>query len=193
MPRRPLLLLLLSFAALAGPARAQELVYLADPAAAVLDEIRSDCAGLSGIVAVETGFARAEDLDGDGRSDPVIDYAAAVCSESASLFCGSGGCAMGFFLARDEGYRRLFSGTIRGYVAEPGGVLALDLHGSACGLVGYEACRKRFDVTSGEMVLIEELTGDAAMAADDRAVSPEPGADLSAGGNGKGKDDAPRP
>ncbi|MEZ5720263.1 MAG: hypothetical protein R3D59_00225 [Paracoccaceae bacterium] len=92
----------------------------------------ADCGELGGTVAMETGFERNEDLDGDGRDDVVIDYAAAACSESPTLNCSTGGCTVGFFLARDEGYVRMFSDVIRGYEVFPGGFLALDLHGTAC-------------------------------------------------------------
>ena len=140
-------------------------VPLNDPASVVLDQIVTECAAIGGTVAMEEGFERREDLDGDGVEDVVIDYAAAVCSEMASLYCGSGGCTVGFFLARGDGYKRLFDGVIRNYVAQPGGRLALDLHGTACGLYGFEACRKVFDITGDNFTLLEELGGEAAEAA----------------------------
>ena len=147
-------------------------VPLNDPAAVVLDQITTECAALGGTIAMEPGFERRDDLDGDGRDDVVIDYAAAVCSEMASLYCGSGGCTVGFFLARGEAYKRLFDGVIRGYTVQPGGRLALDLHGTACGLYGFEACRKVFDISGDNFALLEELAGEAAeaaMAAEDAA------------------------
>ncbi len=135
-----------------------------DPASLVLDEVVRACGDLGGVVTMEPGFERREDLDGDGREDLVIDYAAAACSEAASLNCGSGGCTVGFFLARDEGYSRMFADVIRGYEVYPGGFLALDLHGTACGLYGFEACRKVFDVAGDAPVLVEELAGPGAEA-----------------------------
>ncbi len=158
-------------------------VPLNDPAAVVLDQITTECATLGGTVAVEPGFERREDLDGDGIEDVVIDYAAAVCSEMASLYCGSGGCTVGFFLARGDAYKRLFDGVIRNYTAMPGGRLALDLHGTACGLYGFEACRKVFDITGDNFTLLEELGGEAAeaaMAAEEGAAD-EPASDASGG------------
>ncbi len=140
-------------------------IPLDDPAAVVLEEIAYECRALGGTVAVEPGFERTEDLDGDGAEDVVIDYAAGVCSKMASLYCGSGGCTVGFFLSRGETYKRLYSGVIRGYTPMPGARLALDLHGTACGLYGFEACRKVFDISSGELVLLETLAGEAALAA----------------------------
>jgi hypothetical protein len=140
-------------------------VPLNDPAAVVLDEVVRACGQLGGSVAMEPGFERDEDLDGDGRDDVVIDYAAAVCSEMASLYCGSGGCTVGFFLARDEGFERIYDGVIRGYSAQPGGLLALDLHGTACGLYGFEACRKVFRISDDSFALVGELSGEAAEAA----------------------------
>ena len=150
-----------------------------DPGSLVLDEVVADCAELGGTVALEPGFQRREDLDGDGREDLVIDYAAAACSEAATLNCGSGGCTVGFFLARDAGYTRMFADVVRGYEVLPGGFLALDLHGTACGLYGFEACRKVFDVAGDAPVLVEEIGGPDAEAmavagAQDAAVEPAP-------------------
>lgn len=133
-----------------------------NPASLVLGEVVEACAELGGTVAMEPGFERREDLDGDGREDVVIDYAAAACSKSATLNCGSGGCTVGFFLARDEGYTRMFADVIRGYEVFPGGFLALDLHGTACGLYGFEACRKVFDIAGDSPVLVEEIAGPEA-------------------------------
>ena len=143
----------------------QPVLPTADPEARVLGEITAACARLGGEVSVEPGFVRAEDLDGDGRGDIVLDHAAAVCSALASLGCSSGGCTVSFWLARDPGYMGVFSGMIRGYAVEPGGILALDLHGTACGVFGFEPCRKRYDVTGDELRLVETLTGAAALAA----------------------------
>jgi hypothetical protein len=164
-------------------------VPLNDPAAVVLNTIVRECGQLGGSVAMEPGFERREDLDGDGRDDVVIDYAAAVCSQMASLYCGSGGCTVGFFLARDEGFTRIYDGVIRGYSARPGGLLALDLHGTACGLYGFEACRKVFRIADDSFELVEELSGpaaEAAMAAD-RAASADEAVTV---GNGAAQDPA---
>ena len=133
-----------------------------NPASLVLGEVVAACGELGGTVAMEPGFERREDLDGDGREDLVIDYAAAACTESATLNCGSGGCTVGFFLARDEGYIRMFADVIRGYEVFPGGFLALDLNGTACGLYGFEACRKVFDIAGNAPVLVEEIAGPEA-------------------------------
>lgn len=148
-------------------------VPLNDPAAVVLDEVVRQCGELGGSVAMEPGFERREDLDGDGREDVVIDYAAAVCSQMASLYCGSGGCTVGFFLSRNEGYKRIFDGVIRGYAVKPGGLLALDLHGTACGLYGFEACRKVFRIADDSFSLVETLAGEAAEAAQAADIAPQ--------------------
>ena len=154
-----------------------------DPGSLVLDEVAGACRDLGGTVTMEPGFERREDLDGDGREDLVIDYAAAACSEAATLNCGSGGCTVGFFLARDEGYTRMFADVIRGYEVFPGGFLALDLHGSACGLYGFEACRKVFDIAGDAPVLVEEIAGPDAetmtvAGADPVGTDTEPGTEV---------------
>ena len=133
-----------------------------NPASLVLGEVVAACEALDGTVAMDQGFERREDLDGDGREDLVIDYAAAVCSSSPTLNCSTGGCTVGFFLARDTGYVRMFSDVIRGYEVFPGGFLALDMHGTACGLYGFEACRKVFDIAGDAPVLVEEIAGPEA-------------------------------
>ena len=133
-----------------------------NPASLVLGEVVAACEALDGTVAMDQGFERREDLDGDGREDLVIDYAAAVCSSSPTLNCSTGGCTVGFFLARDEGYVRMFSDVIRGYEVFAGGFLALDMHGTACGLYGFEACRKVFDIAGDAPVLVEEIAGPEA-------------------------------
>ena len=130
-----------------------------DPGSLVLEEVVAACDDLGGIVTLEPGFERREDLDGDGREDLVIDYAAAACSESATLNCGTGGCTVGFYLARDDGFTRMFADVVRGYEVVPGGFLALDLNGSDCGLYGFEACRKVFDIAGDAPVLVEEIGG----------------------------------
>lgn len=148
----------------ACPEPPRPMLPLTAPAAQVLAQIEDDCAALGGTVEVEPGFERAEDLDGDGRTDMVVDFAAAVCSEMASLHCGSGGCKVGFYLNRETEFQPLFVDVIRGYDSAPGGLLTLDLHGSFCGVFGYEACLQRFDISGGDMVLLDELTGEAAIA-----------------------------
>lgn len=148
----------------ACPEPPEPMLPLSDPAARALAEIQAECKALGGTVEVEPGFERAEDLDGDGRTDMVVDFAAAVCSERASLYCGSGGCTVGFYLNRKTEFLPLFVDVIRGYDSAPGGLLTLDLHGSFCGVFGYEACLQRFDISSGEMALVDQLTGEAAIA-----------------------------
>ncbi|RME17744.1 MAG: hypothetical protein D6801_02800 [Alphaproteobacteria bacterium] len=67
---------------------------------------------------------------------------------------------------------------IRGYAVRPGGVLALDLHGSACGLYGFEACRKEFRIADDSFALVAEYAGaeaEARMAADRAGASGKPG------------------
>ncbi|HHC29557.1 MAG TPA: hypothetical protein ENK80_03195 [Rhodobacterales bacterium] len=172
-------------------------VPLNDPAAVVLDEVVRQCGELGGSVAMEPGFERHEDLDGDGREDVVIDYAAAVCSQMASLYCGSGGCTVGFFLARDEGYKRIFDGVIRGYAVKLGGLLALDLHGTACGLYGFEACRKVFRIADDSFALVDTFAGEAAEAAQaadlaSQATPPAAQGDAVAASDTTGAEEAPQ-
>ncbi|MEJ2021030.1 MAG: hypothetical protein P8X43_03050 [Maritimibacter sp.] len=135
-----------------------------DPAAQVLSEIKSACAEMGGTISVEPGFETRQDLNGDGRDDLVIDYASAACSEAASLYCGSGGCTTGLYLDQGNGeYRELYTGVLYEFKPASGQRLALSLHGSACDLVGYEACVKVYDISSGSMVLTHQAIGEEAI------------------------------
>lgn len=92
----------------------------------------------------DPGFASTMDADGDGRLDLLVDYGAAACSAPpANPWCGSAGCVQTIWRDTGAGFVRVFSDNVYGIAPEPGGILALQMHGSACGLVGAAPCTVR--------------------------------------------------
>jgi hypothetical protein len=73
------------------------------PVRAVVDAMEAECRGAGGKPGDSPGLVTAVDLDGDGRSDFVIDTAAFDCDGAASLFGGSGGSAVEVFIATADG------------------------------------------------------------------------------------------
>ena len=61
------------------------------------------------------------DFNGDGRDDYVVDLQDAKCSTFESIFCGTGGCVVGFFVTMPNGtVRSLFEDVIDKYEILPG-------------------------------------------------------------------------
>ena len=95
-------------------------------------------------VTLEAGFVSEKDINGDGRVDYILDYGKFTCGSSATFFCGTGGCLTQVFASRadgsyvtalDENVRQIRFTRINNKPA-----IVLDLHGSACGKTGAEAC-----------------------------------------------------
>jgi hypothetical protein len=89
------------------------------------------------------GFVTAEDINGDGVVDYVLDYSKFECGD-ALFYCGSAGCLTQVFVSLaggqyvevlDENVRGISFGQRNGRPAE-----IIDLHGSACGRVGAAPC-----------------------------------------------------
>lgn len=125
-----------------------------NPAAEALAAAAALCADFGGTVAAEPGLIRLRDIDGDGVNDAVIDYGFARCSEAASLFCGSGGCSTEIWLgAADGAWSEIFAGQVQGLRFPQAGQVIFDLHGSACGLAGFEPCAATADIRDGALVI----------------------------------------
>jgi len=125
-------------------------------AARVLDTLRDECADFGGTLTTTPDFLQRPDLNGDGRTDLVVNYGAAMCSAAPSFHCGSGGCDHEGFLTRPDGsLRHLFFGLIQGYEPKIPGVLTFHLHGSSCGLVGAAPCQKDYAITDDGLKPIE--------------------------------------
>jgi hypothetical protein len=78
------------------------------------------------------------DLDGDLRSDWVLNEIGFACSTAASLYCGTGGC-MSHFLIGDELHSQLNQGWEL-VTFGPHRVLLADVHGSKCGGINPTPC-----------------------------------------------------
>jgi hypothetical protein len=122
------------------PARAQGALPQAVQEAT--DEARKEC--LPDKFEMLAGFQDVRDVNGDGRSDYILDYGKATCAGSAGFYCGSAGCVTQVFASLgdgsyvkvlDENVRRLRFARVKGRPA-----MLLDLHGSACGRAGAAPC-----------------------------------------------------
>lgn len=130
-----------------------------DPVATVLSSLEAECKDLGGRLEMVGGFERAEDLDGDGRDDLIIEYGGAPCTTALSLHCGSGGCVSDIYMARDRGYVRAWSDVVRDVLNEEGTGVAISVHGSACDLAGVESCVLRVDMSGDSARVVERVTG----------------------------------
>lgn len=77
------------------------------------------------------------------------------------LWCGTGGCTHELYVARDGGYRLVFSEQVRQWRLTPGAPARLDIeiHGSNCGLSGVEDCWRRYSRDEVEGVWSEQPNG----------------------------------
>lgn len=120
-----------------------------DPLATAFAELQGECTTLD----LAPDFAAPIDLNGDPTPDIVLNYGAVRCNDSASWFCGSGGCRTALYLARPGGgYVRIFDGGIRDLNTEAAPRLVLDFHGSFCGRIGAEPCTVTWRVADGRLV-----------------------------------------
>lgn len=108
-------------------------------------EAMNECRNVGGTPRLNPGYETRVDLDGDGQPDYVLDFQSLECAGAYSLFCGSAGCPLSVFLS-SRSWQRVFGTYAQAWSIERSSarpVLVLDLHGSACGRVGVEACQRR--------------------------------------------------
>lgn len=110
-----------------------------EPVARSLDRATTECAGFeNGTVTVEAEAIQRIDLTGNGDDDWVVDTHHMQCSSAASMFCGTGGCAVDFIVgdtvldALSKGWEIVPFGQLR--------VLLLQIHGSECGGTNLNPC-----------------------------------------------------
>lgn len=122
----------------AAPAKAG---YPAEVARAVR-EARDGCKAFG----AGPGFARSDlDLNGDGVKDWVLDHRHVECDGGSSMFCGNAGCLFEVFLSTPGGgFAKAYGSNVREYEFLPGhpATIRHELHGSACGRIGAEECRR---------------------------------------------------
>ena len=95
--------------------------------------MNAECRGVGGKPGASKGLVTAVDLNGDGRSDHVIDTAAFECDGAASLFGGTGGSQVQVFIATAEGSAKsVFEHSAFGTRVEQG-QLWLAVGGPLCG------------------------------------------------------------
>ncbi|MEL6318186.1 MAG: hypothetical protein AAFR16_11175 [Pseudomonadota bacterium] len=97
-----------------------------------LDDYARLCGG--GPARARAGFVRRIAIDGDGRPDFLLDFAAARCADGRRAFCGRDGCRKVIYLARPGGgvreVRRFDAHSVR---AGPGeGELRVEASGRLC-------------------------------------------------------------
>src|SRR5262245_23978743 len=128
----------------AGPALAQPAPKLPAAVTKSMEDSRKDCAPQKAVF--KTGFMSSKDVNGDGVADYILDYGNFACGDMASLYCGSAGCSTEVIVSMPGGgFNQVFSDNVRGMSFKAVGgkpAMLLDLHGSACGRSGAEACRK---------------------------------------------------
>ena len=147
-PRVPAAMVaLISFAvANTGAASAQSLPTLQSlpqEVRAAIQESVKQCGAEK--AAFKWGFIVAEDVNGDGVDDYVLDYGKFVCGNTQSYFCGSGGCLTQVFVSLPDGkYAEALDDIVRDlrFTRDAQGrpEMLLELHGSACGKIGAAPC-----------------------------------------------------
>lgn len=112
-----------------------------------LAQAASECRSVGGRVDKIESIAKEIDLNGDSSVDWVLDFSDLHCQGAPSYFCGTGGCPLHIFVSQGSEFIRVWEDVVRAWRpatvrGRPG--IQFDLHGSACGLTGADACRKTF-------------------------------------------------
>lgn len=108
-------------------------------------EALQECRKAGGTPRLGRDFETRADLDGDGQPDYLLAFHALECAGAYSLFCGSAGCPLSVFLS-SRSWQQVFGSHVQEWSLEQRGgrpVLVLSLHGSACGVSGFQACERR--------------------------------------------------
>jgi len=121
------------------PAWSQDVSRLPPALQLIVDEANKACAEVNnGEFALEWGSVQRIDLNGDLRSDWVLNDVGFACSSAASLYCGTGGC-MSHFLIEDNVATLLNQGWEMTTIG-PSRVLVAEVHGSQCDGIGPTQC-----------------------------------------------------
>ncbi len=151
--RRGLLLACLLLAAFGAPApvRAGQ-----EPPPALIEateEATALCRNLGGNPVILDSYRTVVELNGDGQSDFVTDFANLQCGEAWSAFCGPSGCPVSVWLSEpDGGYVRFDLGRLKGWRIrdEKTGVpsLVARYDASLCGEGEATGCTRSWRFTS---------------------------------------------
>ena len=131
--------LVISALTVSTPAWSQDLTRLPPALQRIFDEAKNACAEVNnGEFALEWGSVQRIDLNGDLRSDWVLNDVGFACSSAASLYCGTGG-SMSHFLIEDHVATLLNQGWEMATIG-PSRVLVAEVHGSQCNGIGPTQC-----------------------------------------------------
>lgn len=109
----------------------------------LIDESVTTCQGFDGELDVGVLGIQTLRIGNKDELVTVIDEATFNCSAGASIFCGSGGCAVHFL--SDQSTLTMH---LQGWEKKLSSIL-LGLHGSACGQVGAVPCYKELTLVEG--------------------------------------------
>ena len=150
IPRRPVAPLLA--AALLSLSLALPSAARADRVEGLLAEARDACEGFEAGVFDPRDAVSEVDLDGAPPLARIVDEARFACSSAASMYCGSGGCAVHAVIGAQvwtwqaPGWRTIEWG--------PDSILLLGRDGGWCGGAGSQVCYEAVTWSQGDMLTI---------------------------------------
>ena len=135
--------LIIVFLSIWGASVASAQNYLPPIVAAEVTKTFKDCGGSE---SSNPDFIVRKDINGDGVEDYILNYGSLECHDMRSFFCGSGGCLTQIFASLPKGsHASILNDVLRGVDFGKNGnffTMTLTLHGSACGKIGAQSCRK---------------------------------------------------
>lgn len=113
--------------------------YASDATDKIIDDARKDCQSFeNGVLEVSADAISLVDLTGNGVPDEVVDASHFSCSSAASLFCGTGGCAVSVVAEGVVGDYLAKGWRVTDWDGQP--ILLLAVHGSLCGGANPRRC-----------------------------------------------------
>jgi len=131
----------LAFTVMAQPANAAEL------AGSVITEARKICEGFENGQFDAGSAVQQVDLDGDGKTDTVIDESK---FSGASMYCGSGGCMLHTIVGDKENTFQVEGWRMIDWDGRP--ILLLARDGGWCGGAGAQLCFQAIYWSMGDML-----------------------------------------
>jgi hypothetical protein len=129
-----------------------------DNVAAEVEDAAKSCREMGGAPNTDA-MLKADDLNGDGAEDWIVDYKKLQCAGTPNPFCGSGGCMLQIFLwSGGSTWTKAFDDTVQSYrFINSGGQRALEVKfsGSACGKVNAQSCPKTYRFQRGNLVPVK--------------------------------------